>query len=171
MYYMHLPCPYYVHIPVYYESGHATRSNGTANRKDYGSRPFVIDINRATKQNNKYRTALWTGTRLQVTLMNINAGEDIGLEMHPNVDQFLRIEQGQGLVRMGKNKHQLNFARNVSDDTAIIIPAGMWHNLTNTGRVPLKLYSIYAPPNHPFGTVHVTKADALAAERQMISTF
>ena len=96
--------------------------------------------------------------------MNINVGEDIGLEIHPNVDQFLRVEQGQGIVQMGKSKDNLSFERNVSDDSAIMIPAGTWHNVINTGTIPLKLYSIYAPPNHPFGTVHVTKADAMAAE-------
>ncbi|WP_413229973.1 cupin domain-containing protein [Halobacillus litoralis] len=132
--------------------------------KDYGSNPFVIDINQATKQNDTYRTALWTGSNLQVTLMSINVGEDIGLEVHPDVDQFLRIEQGQGIVQMGESKNNLNFERDVYDDYAIMIPAGTWHNVTNTGNTPLKLYSIYAPPNHPFGTVHVTKADAVTAE-------
>lgn len=130
--------------------------------KDYGTTPFVININEASKQNNTYRTALWTGKHLQLTLMSLEPGEDIGLEMHPNVDQFLRIEQGQGVTQMGKNKDQLDFRRNVQDDFAIFIPAGTWHNLTNTGNVPLKLYSIYAPPNHPFGTVHPTKAAAMA---------
>lgn len=95
-----------------------------------------------------------------MTLMSINPGEDIGLETHPHVDQFLRLEQGQGMVQMGKEKNNLTFSQNVSDDFAIIIPAGTWHNLTNTGSTPLKLYSIYAPPNHPFATVHATKADA-----------
>ena len=132
--------------------------------KDYGPKPFVVNINEASKQNNTYRTALWTGTHLQVTLMSLNVGEDIGLEIHPDVDQFLRIEQGQGIVQMGKTKDHLNFQKYVSDDFAIMIPAGTWHNVTNTGNIPLKLYSIYAPPNHPFGTVHVTKADAMAAE-------
>lgn len=132
--------------------------------KDYGSKPFVLNINEATKRNNNYRTALWTGKHLQVTLMSINVGEDIGLEIHPNVDQFLRIEQGQGIVQMGKRRDNLNFTRKVYDDSAIMIPAGTWHNVTNTGNIPLKLYSIYAPPNHPFGTVHMTKADAMAAE-------
>ena len=132
--------------------------------KDYGAEPFLVNINEATKKNNTYRTALWTGTHLQVTLMSLNVGEDIGLEIHPNVDQFLRVEQGQGIVRMGKGKGNLNFERNVYDDFAIMMPAGTWHNVINTGNIPLKLYSIYAPPNHPFGTVHVTKADAMAAE-------
>ncbi|AWE07285.1 cupin domain-containing protein [Lysinibacillus sp. 2017] len=132
--------------------------------KDYGANPFVININEATKQNNTYRTALWTGNHLQVTLMSINVGEDVGLEIHPNVDQFLRVEQGQGIVQMGKSKDNLSFQCRIFDDSAIIIPSGMWHNVTNTGNIPLKLYSIYAPPNHPFGTVHKTKTDAMIME-------
>lgn len=131
---------------------------------DQGPNPFTININAATKQNNTYRTAIWTGKHLQVTLMSIRPGEDIGLEMHPDVDQFLRVEQGDGIVQMGKQRDNLNFVRKAEDDSAIIIPAGTWHNLTNTGRIPLKLYSIYAPPNHPFGTVHRTKEEAEAAE-------
>lgn len=127
--------------------------------RDYGPEPFVMNINEVTKQNNNFRTALWTGNHLQVTLMSINVGESIGLEMHPDVDQFIRIEQGYGLVQMGNNKNNLNFERKVYDDFAIIIPAGKWHNLTNIGNVPIKLYSIYAPPNHPKGTIHRTKAD------------
>lgn len=132
--------------------------------KDYGPRPFVININKATKQNNTFRTALWTGSHLQVTLMSINVGEDIGAEIHPNLDQFLRIEQGQGITKMGSSRDNMNLQASVSDDDAIMIPAGTWHNLINTGNMPLKLYSIYAPPQHPRGTVHRTKADATAAE-------
>ena len=128
--------------------------------RDYGPEPFIMNINEVTKQNNNFRTALWPGNHLQVTLMSINVGESIGLEMHPDVDQFIRIEQGYGLVQMGNNKNNLNFERKVYDDFAIIIPAGKWHNLTNIGNVPIKLYSIYAPPNHPKGTIHRTKADA-----------
>jgi mannose-6-phosphate isomerase-like protein (cupin superfamily) len=134
--------------------------------KDYGPRPFVIDINKATKQNNTFRTALWTGSHLQVTLMSINVGEEIGAEVHPNLDQFLRIEQGQGLTTMGSSRNSMNLQARVSDDDAIMIPAGTWHNLINTGNIPLKLYSIYAPPQHPRGTVHKTKADAMAAEHE-----
>jgi len=138
--------------------------------KDYGGKPFVVDIERAAKQNKNYRTALWTGKHLQVTLMSIDVGGDIGLEVHPDVDQFIRIEQGQGLVQMGGRKDRLEFERNVSEDDAIMIPAGTWHNVTNTGHVPLKLYSIYAPPEHPFGTVHRTKAEAMAAHRQLTAS-
>ncbi len=132
--------------------------------KDYGPGPLVFNIEKATKQNDTFRTAIWTGSHLQVTLMSIHAGEDIGVENHPNLDQFLRIEQGQGLVTMGYSRNNMYMRVNVSDDDAIIVPAGTWHNLTNTGSMPLKLYSIYAPPQHPHGTVQVTKADAMAAE-------
>ncbi len=143
---------------------HLSGNDGGLRLSDYGPNPFAININEATKQNNTFRTALWTGSHLQITLMSLNVGEDIGLEIHPNLDQFVRIEQGQGIVEMGQSKDNLNFKRYVYDDSAIVIPAGYWHNLTNTGNIPLKLYSIYTPPNHPFGTVQRTKAEALAAE-------
>ncbi len=132
------------------------------NLKDYGPQPFVVNINEATKQNNNFRTALWTGNHLQVTLMSINPGDDIGLEIHPDTDQFIRVEQGRGLVRMGRSKDRLDFQERVSDDFAIMIPAGTWHNIINTGNIPLKVYSIYAPPHHPHGTVQRTKAEAEA---------
>lgn len=131
---------------------------------DYGLRPYVVDIEKATKQNKAFRTALWTGNHLQLTLMSIGVGEDIGLEVHPNVDQFIRIEEGQGLVQMGDNKNVLDFQQNVYEDFAVFVPAGKWHNIINTGNKPLKLYSIYAPPEHPFGTVHETKQVAMAME-------
>jgi mannose-6-phosphate isomerase-like protein (cupin superfamily) len=137
---------------------------GVSRVTDYGTNPFVINITEATRKNNNFRTVLWTGDHLQLTLMSINVGEDIGLENHPNLDQFLRIEAGQGVVQMGKNKERLDFQRRVQDDSAILIPAGTWHNLINTGNVPLKLYSIYSPPQHPPGTVHETKAIVKAAE-------
>jgi len=126
----------------------------------------VVNIEQAAERNLYFRTALWTGRHLQVTLMSLGVGEDIGLEVHPNVDQFIRIEQGRGLVRMGPSKDRVELERTVSDDDAIMIPAGTWHNVINIGHVPLKLYSIYAPPEHPFGTIHRTKAEAQAAEAQ-----
>ena len=129
------------------------------NLRDYGPCPFVVNIEEATMQNDYFRIALWTGEYLQLTLMSIDVGDDIGLENHPELDQFIRIEQGRGIVRMGDRRDQLNYEAKVHDDYAILIPAGKWHNLINTGRVPLKLYSIYAPPEHPWGTVHETKED------------
>lgn len=175
-YYINVPNYDYVRQSIYWttpnEIGHAKRSGNLQSStgrdkielQDYGPEPFAVNITEASKQNNTYRTALWTGNHLQVTLMSLNVGEDIGLEIHPNVDQFLRIEQGQGIVKMGKSKDNLNYERKVYEDYAIMIPAGTYHNVTNTGNIPLKLYSIYAPPQHPHGTVHVTKADAMAVE-------
>jgi len=147
--------------------GYCNRSKENSNKidiKDIGPEPLVINIHRATEQNETFRTVLWTGTHLQLTLMSLNVGEDIGIEIHPNVDQFLRIEQGEGIVKMGKKKDNLDIQKRIAKDYAILIPAGTWHNVINTGRSPLKLYSIYAPPQHPRGTVHKTKADALAME-------
>ncbi|WP_408956138.1 cupin domain-containing protein [Natroniella sp. ANB-PHB2] len=128
--------------------------------KDYGPSPFVINIAAATKQNDFFRIALWTGEYLQLTLMSINPGDDIGLEVHDDHDQFIRIERGQGTVLMGDRRDQLDFQERFYNGYAIFIPAGKWHNVINTGRTPLKLYSIYAPPEHPRGTVHETKEDA-----------
>lgn len=127
--------------------------------KDYGPEPFVVNIDQAAKQNTNFRTALWTGRHLQLTLMSINVGEEIGLEMHPDVDQFIRVEQGHGLVKMGDNDCRLDFQRYVYDDYVIFIPAEKWHNLINLGNIPLKLYSIYAPPEHPHGAIHVVKPE------------
>ena len=133
---------------------------------DHGKRPYVVNINQAAKQNNTFRTAIWTGEHLQVTLMSINVGDDIGLEVHDDVDQFLRIEEGQGFVQMGMSEYQLTFERRVGANSAIMVPAGYWHNITNTGNTPLKLYTIYAPPEHPFGTIDYTKMDAEAREQR-----
>ncbi len=134
--------------------------------KDYGGTPLVVNIEDVTERNNTYRTALWTGSHLQVTVMSIGVGDDIGLEVHPTTDQFIRIEEGQGLVQMGDSRDRLDYAANAFEDYAVMVPAGKWHNITNTGNKPMKVYAIYAPPEHAFGTVHATKADAMAAERQ-----
>lgn len=150
------PYPHWPDMPMHYPD----HLRQPVRLKDCGPKPFVVNIKDAVLQNNTFRTALWTGNHLQLTLMCINVGEDIGLEMHPDVDQFIRIEQGQGLVMMGDNKDNLCFQRRVCDGYAIFIPACKWHNLINTGCTPLKLYSIYAPPEHPHGTVHRTKQDA-----------
>lgn len=156
----HHSYPYWASIPMYYPN----YPKPSIELRDYGPEPFVVNIEEATKQNNTFRTALWTGNHFQLTLMSIKVGDDIGLEMHPNLDQFIRIEEGQGTVMMGDSKENLYFQRKVYKDFAIIIPAGKWHNLINTGCTPIKLYSIYAPPQHPYGTVHETKEDAEAAE-------
>jgi mannose-6-phosphate isomerase-like protein (cupin superfamily) len=171
-FYNNPPCPYGLNTAMFnsfypYYNNHPNPTH--IRLPDYGPEPFTIDIEQATTQNNSFRTALWTGKHLQLTLMSINVGEDIGLEVHPNLDQFIRIEEGQGLVLMGDSADTLNYRAYVRDDYIFIIPAGKYHNLINTGNEPLKLYSIYAPPQHPHGTVHLTKADAIAAESQEYS--
>lgn len=133
---------------------------------DFGPQPFTVDIEKATLNNDNFRIALWTGNHLQLTLMSIPVGEDIGLEVHQDVDQFLRIEDGSGVVKMGDTKDHLCFEQLVFDGSAIFVPSGTWHNVINTGNRPLKLYSIYAPADHPWGTVHPTKAIAESMENK-----
>jgi mannose-6-phosphate isomerase-like protein (cupin superfamily) len=130
---------------------------------DFGPNPYVVDIEELTLQNENFRTAAWTGKNLQMTLMAIQPGDDIGLEVHEDHDQFLRIEEGEARVEMGQSADQLE-TWSAEDDFAIFVPAGMWHNIINTGDDVLKLYSIYAPAEHPHGTIHVDKAEAEAAE-------
>lgn len=125
---------------------------------DYGPNPFAANLNRATLQNAKYRTALWTGDHLQLTLMSIPVNGEIGLEVHPDTDQFIRLESGNGMAMMGPSQECLNFQRPICGGFAVFVPAGTWHNIINTGNQPLKLYTIYAPPHHPHGTVQTTKA-------------
>ena len=132
---------------------------------DYGPEPFVINIEEATCHNDNFRRALWTGCHLQLTLMSIPSGGEIGLEIHPDTDQFLRIEGGEGVVRMGCQRERLDFCRRITSGDALFIPAGHWHNILNTGNCPIKLYSIYAPPHHPHGTLQATKEIADAEER------
>ena len=132
--------------------------------RDYGPEPLVLDIEAYTVGNDHYRQTLWTGTNFQLTIMSIPAGEDIGLEMHPDIDQFLRVEQGKGRVEMGDAKESMTFTEDLAEDFVILVPAGKWHNIINTGDKPLKLYSIYAPVEHPHGTVHATRAEAMEAE-------
>jgi mannose-6-phosphate isomerase-like protein (cupin superfamily) len=148
------------------QSNHETKGQTNVTLKDYGAEPTVLDIDACTVSNTNFRTALWTGTKLQVTLMSIPVGGDVGLEQHTDIDQFLRIEDGQAKVVMGDTKESLTFTKTAEKDFAIIVPAGKWHNIINTGDKPLKLYSIYSPVEHPHGTVHKTQEEAEEAEHQ-----
>lgn len=127
---------------------------------DHGKKPYVLDIEQETLDNENFRTTLWTGRHLQLTLMTIPVGGDVGLEVHPKNDQFLRLEQGKGRVQMGPKKSDLNFTEEVGADWAILVPAGTWHNVTNIGDEPMKLYALYGPPDHKPGTVHKTQDEA-----------
>lgn len=136
----------------------------TENTKDLGAKPGIINIHQETLQNQNFRTALWTGEYLQLTVMSIPVGGEIGIENHDDLDQFIRIESGCAHVYMGKTKKEMGLVGKVNSDYAIVIPAGTWHNIVNVCPRPLKVYSLYAPPKHPFGTVHQTKQDADLAE-------
>ena len=125
---------------------------------------WVGDIEDATLANDTFRTVLFTGQNLQLTVMRLGPGEEIGVEMHDHLDQFIRIEEGMARVTMGPSEDEVSETHEVEDDWAVIIPGGTWHNVINTGEGDLKLYSLYTPPEHPDGTVHRTKAEADAAE-------
>lgn len=133
---------------------------------DYGTQPYVVDIEELTKSNDKFRVAKWTGANLQMTVMAIQPGGEVGLEVHNDHDQFLRIEQGNAKVVMGPSEDNLDFEKEAEDDFAIFVPAGTWHNIVNTGDEVLKLYSIYAPGEHPKGTIHETYEEAMEAEAE-----
>jgi mannose-6-phosphate isomerase-like protein (cupin superfamily) len=118
----------------------------------------VNDIEDMTEQNSDFRRVLYTGKQLQLVLMAIQPGEEIGEEVHPDRDQFFRIEDGKGEVSIDGHTTR------IESDSAILVPAGARHNIRNTGKEPLKLYTLYGPPEHADGTVHVTKAEAMASK-------
>ncbi len=123
--------------------------------------PFFDNIEDLTKQNSYFRKVIFTGQYCQLVLMTLKPGEEIGMEVHNNVDQFFRFEEGEGKVII-EGKEYL-----VSDDFAVIVPAGSKHNVINTSQTEdLKLYTIYSPPNHPDGTIHKTKQEAEIYEQK-----
>ena len=134
---------------------------------DFGPEPYVTNAAQKAIQNTNYRTALWTGCYAQMTLMCIPVCSDIGLEIHEDTDQFLRIEQGMAQVKMGDCENQLTFCEKACVGDTIFVPAGTWHNVINIGRVPLKISSIYAPPHHPAGTIQHTKKEAENVHHEM----
>ncbi len=118
---------------------------------------YAVDIEKATLDNTYFRKVLFTGPKSQLVLMTLKPGEDIGKETHDDIDQFVRVEAGTGKAVIDGKEHALK------DGSAVVIPAGSEHNVINTSsNEPLKLYTIYTPPEHPDGTVHKTKAEAEA---------
>ena len=132
--------------------------------RDYGPEPYVTDIESLTVENENYRTAKWTGSHIQMTLMSIVVGGEVGLEVHPDTDQFLRIEQGTARVLMGPKKDDLSYEETATEDFAILVPAGTWHNVLNVGEDELKLYVLYAPPHHAHSTIQETYEIAMEEE-------
>ena len=121
---------------------------------------YVGHIEKQTLKNNYFRHVIFTGKHAQLVLMSLLPGEEIGNEVHQHVDQFFRIEQGE--AKFVFNGKEIHVAKNAD---AVIVPAGTYHNVINTGTKKLKLYTVYSPPNHPDKTIHKTKADAEKAER------
>jgi mannose-6-phosphate isomerase-like protein (cupin superfamily) len=125
---------------------------------------WVGDIEAATLANGDFRRVLFTGHHVQLTVMRLGPGEDVGREVHPHLDQFIRVEEGRAMVELGGSESAVDESHDVAADWAVIVPAGTWHNVVNVGDGDLRLYSLYTPPEHPDGTVHRTRADADAAE-------
>jgi mannose-6-phosphate isomerase-like protein (cupin superfamily) len=125
---------------------------------------FVDDIEDLTERNDDFRRVLYTGKYLQLVLMAIAPGEEIGEEVHEDHDQFFRIEEGKGVVVIDGARTR------IESDDAIVVPAGARHNVINTGDDPLKLYTIYGPPEHMDGVVRPTKAEAEATEEHFDGT-
>ncbi len=131
-----------------------------AGQADHGPNPYVTNIEETAIQNQNFRTTVWTGCHLQMTVMSIPPCGEIGREVHSNTDQLIRVEQGTAVVKIGECANHPDFQQNMCQGDAVFIPAGTWHNIVNSGRNTLKVSSVYAPPNHRRGTVHFTKEDA-----------
>jgi mannose-6-phosphate isomerase-like protein (cupin superfamily) len=125
---------------------------------------WIENIEKLTLENEDFRRVLFTGKNSQVVLMCVEVGDEVGWEVHPDNDQFFRLEQGQLRLDLGVGEEAVDESHNATDAWAMVVPAGTWHNLVNTGSEAVKLYTIYSPPHHPVGTIHKTKADADAAE-------
>ena len=122
---------------------------------------YVINIEKKSLENEYFREVLFTGPRIQLVVMSLSPGEDIGLETHDDVDQFIRVEAGQGKAILNDEEY------NLEDGSVVIIPAGTQHNIVNSSQSEsLKLYTIYSPPEHPQGTIHKNKAEAVAYEKE-----
>jgi mannose-6-phosphate isomerase-like protein (cupin superfamily) len=130
----------------------------TRKSKSKAMKGFVADIEELTEENSDFRRVLYTGKNLQLVLMAIQPGEEIGEETHDDRDQFFRVEKGKGEVWIDGHRSK------IKSDDAIVVPAGALHNIVNTGDKPLRLYTIYTPPEHRDGTVQATKAEADAEE-------
>lgn len=116
---------------------------------------YVVNIEKATKENDNFRKVLYTAKNSQLVLMTLRPGEDIGEEVH-TLDQFIRVEEGEGKAVLDDVEHK------IEDGSAVVIPAGTKHNIINTSDSEMKLYTIYSPPEHRDGVIHVTKDDAIA---------
>ena len=132
--------------------------------KEKDKKPTLLNLRSEVATNQNFRKEIWTGEYLQVTVMSIPVGGEIGLEMHDDLEQLLKVESGCANVYMGDTKRNVKFVGKVNADHVIVIPSGTWHNIINACVCPLKVYSVYAPPKHPIGTLHKTKLNSDLAE-------
>jgi len=123
---------------------------------------FIGNIEDRTEKNRDFRRVLYTGPHIQLVLMSLQPGEDIGEEVHSDTDQFFRVEEGKGTVWIDGKKTE------IESEFAVVVPAGARHNIRNTGEKPLKLYTLYAPPHHADGTIQATKAEAMASKEHFV---
>ncbi len=142
-------------------SDHAIRYNADDNFMENVMSGYSINIEAKTLAGNNFREVLYTTQRSQLVIMTLQPGEEIGLEKHEGHDQFIRVEAGQGVAILDGEQHKLE------DGVAVVIPAGTEHNVINTSSSePMRLYTLYTPPEHPDGIVHATKAEADDYEKQ-----
>jgi mannose-6-phosphate isomerase-like protein (cupin superfamily) len=127
---------------------------------------WVGNVDKAVQQNSYFRQVLATGAKMQLVAMTLQPGEDIGLEAHADIEQLIKVEAGRATVSLGPSEDKVTEAHEVEAGWAVIVPPGTWHNVVNRGEGELRLSTIYAPPEHPEGTVHRTKADAVIAEAE-----
>lgn len=125
---------------------------------------WVGDVGRTAEHNTYFRQVVYTGDRMQLVVMSLQPGQDIGLEVHDSVEQLIRVESGRATVTLGPSEHEVTEAHDVAAGWAVVVPAGTWHNVVNEGAADLRLSTVYGPPQHPDATVHKTKAEAIAAE-------
>lgn len=156
-----------VFLFLFFSGGVEINAQNTAEAKemereeqDMGGDPWMLDIKRSTIENSSYRETKWTGEYMQMVLMSIKPGEEIDLEKHDNLDQFIRLEQGEARVLMGKEEDDLSYEKTIYGNWAVFVPAGYYHRVVNSGDIDLKLYTIYAPASHPKGTTHKTYSEA-----------
>ncbi|MFO0971638.1 MAG: MFS transporter [Candidatus Saccharimonadales bacterium] len=142
-----------------------TSTRDYVSKVDHGRTPYAPNIAQLVAKNTNFRTTVWTGANLQVTLMTIPPGDDIGLEAHKSIDQLLYIIEGKAKVQMGDREDTLDFEQNVKEGFSVMVPANTFHNIINNSKsIPLKLFSVYAAPEHDYGTIHKTASEADVAE-------
>lgn len=139
---------YYNSDGVYYE---------VESSSDFGGKPFIVDMHKASIHNEHFRSTFWTGKKMQLSLMNIQPGLDLGLGMNPVEEDFFLVESGHGVIHLGEHSDVLPINQPIYPDSAIFVPAGTWRNIINTGTEPLKLYNMSSAPYYECSSVQTDR--------------